>query len=307
MITSIFNKSKPINFVIVFFIMLIAFTKANLPLFKESMSITTFFGHTALFFLCCFLILTFNFIVSKNSLTQNNHYHILLFGLFFLMLPKSTIDKDILFANLFVLLGLRKVLSLRTESHSKTKLFDAAFWFAIASLFYFWAILFFILIFSTLILYADKRIKNWIIPFVALATVFVISISISIVFYDGFFDIFNLSTGISYNYNNYNTPQYLIAITMLVSFGVWASIFYVKILKKKKKAFRPSFKVIFMAVIIAFVILVISPQKNGSEFLFLFAPLSIVVTNYIESIDEKWFKELFLAILIVVPLILLVL
>ena len=58
---------------------------------------------------------------------------------------------------------------------------------------------------------------------------------------------------------------------------------------------------------VAFATVILAPQKNGSEFLFLFAPLSIVMTNYIESIKEKWFKEVFLSMLIVVPLILLVL
>tara|TARA_R110000868_G_scaffold141177_1_gene357456 strand:+ start:7539 stop:8402 length:864 start_codon:yes stop_codon:yes gene_type:complete len=287
--------------------MLIAFTKANLPLFKEAITITTLIEQTTLFFLSCFLILTFNFITNKNSLTKNNHYQILLFGLFFLMLPQTTIGKDFLFANFFVFLGLRKILSLKTELQTKKKLFDAAFWFGIAALFYIWALLFVILIFGTLILYTDKRLKNWLVPFVGLATVFVISSSVSIIFFDDFLEIFTTSLGVSYTYNIYNTPQFLIAITMLLSFGVWASIFYVKILNKKKKALRPSFKIIFMMVVIAFVIIVLAPQKNGSEFLFLFAPLSVIIANYIESIKDKWFKESFFAILIVVPFILLVL
>ena len=167
--------------------------------------------------------------------------------------------------------------------------------------------MFVILIFGTLILYTDKRLKNWLVPFVGLATVFVISSSVSIIFFDDFLEIFTTSLGVSYTYNIYNTPQFLIAITMLLSFGVWASIFYVKILNKKKKALRPSFKIIFMMVVIAFVIIVLAPQKNGSEFLFLFAPLSVIIANYIESIKDKWFKESFFAILIVVPFILLVL
>ncbi len=307
MITSIFSKSKPINFVIVFFIMMLAFTKANIMLFKESMSITAFFEQTGLFFLCCFIILIFNFIVSKNSLTNNNHYQILLFGLFFLMIPQTTLGENILFSNIFVLLGLRRILSLRNPTHNKSKLFDAAIWFAIASLFYFWAILFFVLIFSTLFLYTDSRIKNWIIPFAGLATVLIIATSISIVLYDDFFKVFHFTTSVSYNYTNYDTTQFLIAITLLLSFGIWASFFYVKISNNKKKALRPSFKLIFIVLIVAFVVTILAPQKDGSEFLFLFAPLSIVMTNYIENIEEKWFKEGFLILLIVASLVLLVL
>jgi hypothetical protein len=307
MITSIFNKSKPINFVIVFFIMLLAFSVANFKPFIESMSIALFFKKTTWFFICYFTILIFNFVVVKNSLTKNNHYQILLFGLFFLMIPETTVNGDILFSNIFILLGLRRLLSLRTQIKIKKKLFDTAIWFAVATFFYFWAILFFILIFITLFLYTDNRIKNWIVPFVGFVTVVVISISASIIVYNDFFEIMNMTTTISFNFNSYNTPKYLIAITLLLSFGVWSSIFYVKLVQKKKKAFKPSFKIIFAAVIIAFVTVIFAPQKDGSEFLLLFAPLSIVMTNYIESIKEKWFKEVFLSILILVPLVLLML
>lgn len=92
---------------------------------------------------------------------------------------------------------------------------------------------------------------------------------------------------------------------MLLSFGLWASLFYIKSLKGKKKAFRPSFKIVLFAVLIAFVIVVLAPNKTGSEFLFLFAPLAIIIANYIETIQEKWFKELFVLTLIGVPFILL--
>jgi hypothetical protein len=307
MITSIFNKSKPINFVIVFFIMLLAFSVANLKSFIESFSAVSFFKITTRFCICYFTILIFNFVVVKNSLTKNNHYQILLFGLFFLALPETTINGNILLANVFILLGLRRLLSLRTQIKIKKKLFDTAVWFAIATFFYFWAVLFFVLIFVTLFLYTDNRVKNWIVPFVGFATIVVILMSASIIFYDDFFEIMNISTGISYNYNRYNTSKFLIAITLLLSFGVWSSIFYVKLVQKKKKAFKPSFKIIFAALIVAFIVVILALHKNGSEFLFLFAPLSIVMTNYIESIKEKWFKEVFLSILILVPLVLLML
>jgi putative effector of murein hydrolase LrgA (UPF0299 family) len=57
--------------------------------------------------------------------------------------------------------------------------------------------------------------------------------------------------------------------------------------------------------IISFFVIVLAPQKDGSEFLFLFAPVAIILTNYIETIQEKWFKELFLAVLVFVPFLLL--
>ncbi len=307
MITSIFNKSKPLNFTIVFFITLLAFVVANLESKEESISVYYILGQATIFLFCYLSILVLNFVVSKNSLTLNNNYEVLLFSLFLLAIKQTTLDVNILFSNLFVLLALRRLLSLRSQISINKKLFDAAFWIAIAALFYFWAILFFILILVSLILYTDNKLNYWIIPFVGLITVFLLGVSLSVLMHNNYFEIFKSLPEVSYDFSNYNSPKYLIAITMLFSFGLWSSIFYVKSIKQKKKALRPSFNIVLVMVILAFSIVILAPKKGGSEFLFLFAPLAIIITNYLENIPDKWFKEVFLSVLIIVPFVLLVL
>src|SRR5690606_5919200 len=173
------------------------------------------------------------------------------------------------------------------------------------TLFYFWAILFFIVIYAALLLYSDNKFKHWLIPFVGIATVFVISISISVIYNNSFFGFFKSLPEVSYDFNKYNTPQFIIAITMLLSFGVWASLFYIRSLKSKKRAFRPAFKIVFLTIVVSFFTTLFAPNKDGSEFLFMFAPLAIVITNYVETIHDKWFREIFLLILIIVPFIIL--
>ncbi|GAA3565782.1 DUF6427 family protein [Snuella lapsa] len=305
MITSIFSKSKPINFIVVFFIVLLAFLIARAELVNETITMGLVFNELGMFFVCLGSVLLLNFIVSKNSLTKYGNYEILLFSLFLLALPQSIGSTNILLANFFVLLAVRRIISLRSQLYVRKKLFDAAFWIAIASLFYFWALLFFILIPITLLLYTDNKIKHWIIPFVGVGAVFVIVVSISVVWNNSFFGVFKSLPELSYDFKNYNTLKYLLFITILFSFGLWSSLFYIKNLKQKKKAFRPSFIIVIVAAIIATAIIVLAPNKNGSEFLFLFAPSAIIITNYIETIEETWFKELFLAILFLVPFVLL--
>ncbi|MCF7566789.1 DUF6427 family protein [Sabulilitoribacter arenilitoris] len=307
MITSIFNKSKPINFTIVFFITLLAFITLNVKYVKAPITGSFFLTQSFLFFVCFFSILVLSFIVGKNSLTQRSNYEIVLYSLFLLALPQTLSNPDIIYANFFVLLGYRRIISLRSQTNVKKKLFDAAFWLAIAALFYFWSILFFVLIIVTLVLYTDNNIRHWLIPFSGLLTVFLITISISIICYDSYFEIFNSLPEVSYNFSNYNSLQYVVIITMLFSFGSWASIFYIKNIKQKKKAFRPSYYVVLFAVILGFLIIVFAPNKNGSEFLFLFSPLAIIMANYIEIVQEKWFKELFLLVIIIVPFVILLL
>lgn len=305
MITSIFKKSKPINFVIVFFITLLAFVAARTKLIIEPINSSYIFQQIGLFFICFVSVLLINFIVTKHGLTKKNSYEVLLFSLFLLAIVQTTANTNILLANFFILLSFRRIISLRSMITPDKKLFDAAFWIAIATLFYFWSILFFIVIYAALLLYSDNKIKHWLIPFVGIATVFIICVSVSIIYKDNFFGIFKSLPEASYDFNHYNTPQFLIALTMLLSFGFWASFFYIRSIKSKKRAFRPAYKLVFLVLIVSLITVFLAPNKDGSEFLFMFAPLAIITTNYIETIQDKWFMEIFLLTLIIVPFIIL--
>lgn len=307
MITSFFNKSKPVNFVIVFFITMLAFiaARANMP--GVEVTVGFVFKQILLLFLAYASILLLNFIAEKNSLTQKNNYEILLFGLFLLTIVETTISYKVLLANFFVLLALRRILSISSQKAVKSKYFDAAFWIAIASLFYFWSVLFFVLIVASLILHADNSIRHWIVPFLGMATVFVITVALSILLYDDFFGLFNVAYRVNYDYSLYDTPTFLIGITMLVSFGLWSLLFYIQDISRAKKANRAALKLMVLAVFLSAFIVILAPNKNGSEFLFLFAPLAIVVSSYIEKLQDKWFKEVFVVSLLVVPFVLLML
>ncbi|WP_034060332.1 DUF6427 family protein [Lacinutrix jangbogonensis] len=307
MITSIFSKSKPINFLIVFSLSLLAlfvaiYKYSYITLNRDSIS------KFAPIFLCCFLsVLLVDFIVTKNSLSKKRNTEVLYFTAFLLTIPQVFLNWEIVLSNFLVLLALRRIISLRTQNEHIKKLFDAGFLIGLASLFYFWSLLFFILIFLALLFHAESEVKKWIVPCIGLTAVAMTSISLSIILSDDFFSVLNMDTNVSFNFNAYNSIQFIVAITMLLSFGLWASIFYLKDISNKKKTFRPSYKVIFAMFILALFLVIIAPKKSGSEFLFLFAPLAIIISNYIETINEKWFKTLFVIFILVIPFVLLVL
>ena len=64
---------------------------------------------------------------------------------------------------------------------------------------------------------------------------------------------------------------------------------------------------VIISSLIGLLIIAVSPNKTGSEFLFLFAPLAIIMTNYLEVIEETWFKEVIVWVLVITPIIALVL
>lgn len=302
MITRIFDKSKPINFIIAFSIVLIAFVSAQFKLFRSELDMNQFLVQTGNFLLCLLTLALLNFIVSKNNLTQKSSYKILLYSLFFAMVPFAMNDTNVLISNLFVLLALRRIISLKSLIKVKNKLLDAAVLIALASFFHFWSILFILLVFASLLFYSENKIKNWIVPFVGLSTVALIFMAYHIVRFDTYGDIMTYIDGVDFNYENYNSLRMIVSITVLLSFGIWASFFYIKSINKKLKTFRPSYIIIMIMSIIAVFVAILTPNKDGSEIIFIFAPLAIIITNYIEVIEEKWFKELLIAILILVPI-----
>lgn len=301
MITSIFSKSKPINFIIVVVFVILLFVFSNYASLFNTFedSITAIIK----LLITLFLIFLLDFVISKNNLTQKNSYAIMTFGLLFAMFPEALSFSELLFSNLFILFALRRLISLHSNVNIKKKLFDAGFWIMLATLFYFWSILFFALVLVALIYHSQNDIKNTIIPFVGVATVIILVIAYNIFVHGVYIRSSNFQRFASLDYTPYNSKANILKFTVLFTSYVWILIYFFRTLPDKNKKLRPSYFMIAWASIIALLVAVISPVKNGSEFIFLFAPFSIIMANYIEVISERWFKEVFVILLIITPII----
>ena len=307
MISSFFSKAKPIHFVIVCLILLLSFSTAKFYTNTTTISLGLILKDIGLFLVCLSTVFILDFLASRNNLTKKNSYKILIFSLFVALLPESILNPNLLLSNLFILLAIRRIISLRSNKDIKKKLFDAAFWISIATLFYFWAILFYTLIFIGLILYRIVDVKNYIVPFIGILTVGILSISYMMLTGQELMGYFDNHIDISFDFSSLNSKRIVISSTIILTYGIWSLLYFIRNLKSKSKKSRPSFILLIFAVIIGLAIVVISPNKNGSEFIFLFAPLSIIITNYVETISEKWFKEGLLLGLVITPIVILML
>ena len=99
MITTIFSKSKPINFLIVFSITLIACLLLPFKYPNVVVQEPVIWVLGGVFLIAFLSILVLDFIVSKNLLSQQNNYEILLFALFFLAIPQAFLDYKIVVSN----------------------------------------------------------------------------------------------------------------------------------------------------------------------------------------------------------------
>ncbi|WP_340155268.1 DUF6427 family protein [uncultured Winogradskyella sp.] len=301
MITSVFSKSKPINFIIVavYVSLLFVITTYTLLFSDLNAAFSTLFKWV----MTLFLIFLLDFVVAKNNLSQRNSYAIMTFGLLLGIFPEAMTHLDLLISNLFVFFALRRLISLHTKLNIKKKLFDAAFWITIASFFFFWSILFFALVIVALIYYSQNDFKNIIIPFIGVITAVMLLLIYNVVMYDEYFRTTDFQRFASLDYTAYNSKKSILKLTVLFASFVWTLIYYFKNIPDKNKKLKPSYFIIAWASIIAVLVAIIAPIKNGSEYLFLFAPFSIIMANYIEVISERWFKEVFVALLIITPII----
>ena len=302
MITRFFSTSKPIHLVLISFFVLGLFLAVRLGYYYEGISALQIGKEVLLYGITLLSIFVLSFFVNKNNLTKQNSFKILLFSLFLACIPATIEYGSIIVSNVFILFAVRRIISLRSNLHIKKKLFDAAFWIALASLFYFWAILFLILVFAALMFYSIGQSNNWMIPFTGIITVALIVVSFNIISQNTFGNMNTLIDTVSFDFSNYNQLNLMVSISVISLVGLWALFFYVKKLQDKSRALRPSFVLILIALIIGITIVVLSPNKNGSEFIFLFAPLAIITTNYIESIKKVWLAELFIWLLIITPI-----
>ena len=66
---------------------------------------------------------------------------------------------------------------------------------------------------------------------------------------------------------------------------------------------QASYKKIILGYLIGLVVFFISPDKDNSSLIFTFVPVSIMLTNYLETIEKYWIKETILGTIILASVI----
>ncbi len=300
MITSIFSKSKPINYIIVMVVLVIAFALHFFYEVKDG-------NYTIISFIALsiglFYVFITDFVISKNDLTKRNSYGIMLLALFFVIFPEVFGNINIMVANLLILFALRRLFSLHTKRDLTKKFFDAVFWIALSTLFYTWAVLYLFVVFIALGYYWQNEGKYIAVSLFGVVTVFILLVLYNIVFKDQYLSQTNFDFSYGFDFSDYNSLSEIIKLTVVVALYLWSLIFYLKNTSEKNKTLKPIHTLIILASFIAIIIAVLAPVKNGNEIVFFMLPFSIIVANYIETVDKLWFKEMLVVLLILVPII----
>ncbi len=297
MITSVFRKSTPLNFSLVVILMLVFFSIYQFQDLSWMNSFVLISKKGMLF--CVLLVSVFitNFVVKKNGLSKDSSYTVFFYFLFLLFFPSVLDNLNLILSNFFILLALRRLISLQSLKASKEKIFDASLWVFLAALFHFWSIIFIVLVFISIIFHVSRDYRNWILPFIAF---FIVGILFMI--YATVFDLdvleyiiksVQINFEIDYFTNNYQNGALSIYATVALFFLV--SMFAT--LSNRPQLLHTSFKKIIASFFIGVVIFLISANKSNDLLLFTFAPLAMMATSHIEIPQEKLNQELVMYVL----------
>lgn len=298
MITSVFKKSTLLNNALVVVLLLLFFFMYQSSDLLATISSNGFSKTATLVLLLLASFFLVNFTVKKNNLTKNSSYTILFFLLFLLIFPSVFNNSNLLFANFFLLMAIRRLISLQTLKAPKEKIFDASMWIFIASLFHFWCILFIVLVYVSIIFHVSRDFRNWLLPFVAFFATAVIFMVSALAFDKTWITHIISQTQTNFQLDYFTNNYQNIALSFFVVIGLYFLLSLVLSLTNKPLILQASYKKMIFAFLIGVTIFLISPDKNNEMLVFTFMPLSVMCTTNIEYSQSKMYQEIVLLLLI---------
>lgn len=293
MIANFFNKTNPINYIILLALLLVlnflyGFSHTTLTWYQV-------FGNQFLVFILlsvCLVLL--EQLCQKKELTKNNSYAFLLAILFIFFIPGVFSNLPLTASVFLVMLGIRRLMAIQGSKHMQTRLFDASLLILAGALLEFWAILFLILVFYSILTSGDYNHRNWIIPIIAMLTVGVLYVSICE--WIGIDWYLWTSNQMSYSFQwNMDLKGYeALGFSVLMALLMLGTGYFLRSLPQKAINKKESYIKLSWAVAIGFVVFLISSQKKGEQLLWMVFPAAILSANYLEKIDDKRFQNFLL-------------
>ena len=303
MISSIFGKTKPINYIIVLTFLFLFYWLVHFLLYQRVYGYEQLLLQVAVLVVLLFTFFIVNFVVIRNKLTGANSYTILFFALLMVIFPETLTDNKAVLCNFSLLLATRRLISMKSLKNLKIKIFDASLWIMFGSLFYDWALLFLLVVYIAIYIYEPKNFKNWIVPFAAGFVVFMSSYSFLILTnnQDFFYRHYQFSIQFDANYYlNWANSSKLIIYTILF---FMLSIFAFLKLGKSGVGKIVTTRLIVFSFLIGLLMNVFISTEDLHPILLTFFPAAVLMTNYVEWIKRDNIKEIVLMFSIFIPFI----
>lgn len=303
MISSIFEKTKPVNFIIILVFLFLFYWSVQFYLFDLSMSNVEIAPSIGILAILLFSVFIVDFVVKRNKLTSTNSFAILFFTLLFVVFPETLGDNNAIFTSFFLLLAMRRLLSIKSLKNIKLKIFDASLWICISSVFYEWALLYLLLVFAAIYIYEPKNIRNWLVIISVGVCFFMILYGILVLLDKPNFILEHYDFAINYDAIFPIKWWTSLKMTLYALFNIALAFSAFVHLSKSGVGKVIVMRLIAFSFVIGLVVNVLVTSENNNAVIITFFPSVIFIVNYLESIKKPKFLELILVSSILIPII----
>lgn len=294
MITSLFRKSTLLNYSAVIIGVVVFFFLCQI---HSETPIDMGIGIIKKGFLLSLILASIfiaNFIVKKNALSKDSAYTVLFYFIFLLFFPQLWSNFNLILSNFFILLALRRLISLQSPRAPKEKIFDASLWVFVACLFHFWSIIYIVLVFIAILFHVARDYRNWFLPFIAFFTTAAIFLLMALIFDATYIQQLLSQTVVNYKINYFINNYQNLALSIYATVALFFVASLLLTLSNRPLMLHSSYKKIISAFLIGVVVFVLSPNKSNDLLVFTIAPLAMMATSHIEMAQIKWQKEVVL-------------
>lgn len=292
MIASLFRKSTPFNYAVLIAAVAVFFLLHQIGGPADGLSVASVLEKLLLFGIVFASLFVLNFIVKKNGLSRDNSYTILFYFLFLLFFPSVFDSFNLVVSNFFILLALRRLVSLHSLKTPKEKIFDASLWVFVAALFHFWSLLFIVLVFISILFHVSRDFRNWLLPFIAFVAVTVVFFMFALWFDESRIDFVFRNIPIDLSIDYFTDTKQNIALSLFAPVVAYFVVVTFLTLSSRPLIIQATYKKIISAFFIAVAIFILSPNKSNDVLIYTFAPLAIMASTILETTQSQLNREL---------------
>ena len=242
-----------------------------------------------------------NNIVSKNMiLNRDNFLPSLLYLVIMSSCPSLLTLHPVLFANLFLIIAVSRILKIYRQESIFSNVFDAGFLIGIASLFYFPAVLLFPFIWVAIIILRPFAWREWIIPLTGLAVPYFF-VGVYYFWLDGLAQFWHECIVVpivdkSYHIVLNKSYYYLIGISLIILFLSFRDIS--KGMNTNAVRAKKFLGVLVWLFIFSLLSVLAAPSYSINYFALTAIPVSVFITGYFLSAKSRLWPELIFLLLI---------
>ncbi len=302
MLARFFQKSKPIGFISLLFLLFfyIIFYRYQSP--DATGSLLFIIKSIGVFLFYAGILLLVDFIIYKNHLTATTYYALFVFVILIGLFPDVLSFSKISISNFFLLIAIRRLYSLQTRKDIILKLFDSGLYMGVAFLLYPTSLVFILLIYSSYFIYINIYNKNLLVPIIGLIT----PIFLTFTYFFISDDVAQFKTlteiNIHFAFDKFKHPEIFIPLVIILGLSLMALIKNMSVRQNLDNQRKKGFLLVFLNLIIALFVILINNLELENSIVFLFYPIAVLLGNFLYYTRKSWVQELWFYFLLLLSL-----